>query len=135
MMGLVGFLSPDDPRLASTVSAIQKHLTKDGLLMRYDTSKQVDGLPGGEGVFIACTFWLADNFVLLNRAEEAREIFDHVSALRNDVGLFSEEYCPVKKRMLGNFPQAFSHIAHVNTAANLSKQIGPAGDRSHAGTR
>jgi GH15 family glucan-1,4-alpha-glucosidase len=133
MLPLVGFLRPEDPRLRGTVHAIQRHLLKDGLVMRYQTGSGVDGLPGDEGAFIACSFWLADNLILLGQIDEAKELFEHLISFRNDVGLLAEEYCPERRRMIGNFPQAFSHIAHVNTASNLSVRRGPADDRSHAG--
>lgn len=132
LMGLVGFLQPDDPRLASTIKAVEKHLLKDGLVLRYQSQPKLDGLSGEEGTFLACSFWLADNRVLVGRVEEAQELFDHLISLRNDVGLFAEEYCVERKRMIGNYPQAFSHIAHVNTATNLSLRHGPANDRSRA---
>lgn len=132
MMPLVGFLDPKDPRLRGTVDAVQTHLLKDGFVLRYETETDIDGLPGEEGAFLACSFWLADNLILLGQTEEARELFQRLINLRNDVGLLAEEYCSSRQRMIGNFPQAFSHIAHVNTAINLSKQHGPADDRSHA---
>jgi len=117
---LVGFLPADDPRMLSTVAAIEKHLTSDGFVARYDTRSSVDGVPGSEGVFLACSFWLVDNLVLQKRLDEARALFERLLALRNDVGLLSEEYAPKERRQLGNFPQAFSHLALVNTAHNLS---------------
>ncbi len=120
MMPMVGFLPPDDPRVVSTVEAIQRELVQDGFVLRYRTESNVDGLPGDEGVFMLCTFWLADCLHLIGRTEEARELFERLLKLRNDVGLLSEEYDPKAKRMLGNFPQAFSHIALVNTARILS---------------
>jgi len=91
----------------------------DGLVMRYQTESGVDGLPPGEGAFLACSFWLADNYVLSGRLAAATRLFNRLAALANDVGLFAEEYDPRAKRMLGNFPQAFSHVALVNTALNL----------------
>lgn len=130
MISLVGFLPPDDPRSVGTVNAIQKNLMQDGLVLRYRTHPEIDGLPSGEGSFLACTFWLIDNLVLLNRRKEAEEFYKNVVSLRNDVGLFSEEYSMRDKRMLGNFPQALSHIAHVNSASNLWTKGGPASDRS-----
>ena len=130
MLPLVGFLPARDPRMVGTVDLIQKRLMRDGLVERYDTSKNVDGLPGREGAFLMCTFWLADNLALQGRAQEAREIFDHLLEIKNDVGLLSEQYDPVSKRLLGNFPQAFSHVGLINTAANLCKEPGgPAEDR------
>jgi GH15 family glucan-1,4-alpha-glucosidase len=123
MIPLVGFLPADDPRVRGTVAAIEKHLLRGGFVQRYDPKSSVDGLEGSEGVFLACSFWLADNYVLQNRMEEARELFERVLAIRNDVGLLSEEYDPEECRMLGNFPQAFSHLALVNTAHNLSRTV------------
>jgi len=122
MLATVGFLPPDDPRVAGTVEAIQKGLVVDGFVRRYqtDTDEDVDGLRGTEGAFLMTSFWLADNLVLLGRHAEAKEIFDRLCALCNDVGLLSEEYDSKDERMLGNFPQAFSHVALINTAANLS---------------
>lgn len=127
---LVGFLPPTDPRVRSTVEAIERHLMVDGLVRRYDPDVSHDGLPGSEGAFLACSFWLADNFVLLGRDQEARRLFERLLALRNDVGLLSEEYDTCSKRLVGNFPQAFSHIALVNTAHNLSRMRKPAQQRS-----
>jgi GH15 family glucan-1,4-alpha-glucosidase len=130
LIPLVGFLPPDDPRIRGTVAAIEKHLLVDGLVTRYKTDSAVDGLPCDEGVFLACSFWLADNYVLQHRDVEARELFERLLALRNDVGLLSEEYDPRAKRLLGNFPQALSHLALVNTAHNLEGEQKPARDRS-----
>jgi GH15 family glucan-1,4-alpha-glucosidase len=117
---LVGFLPPDDPRVQGTVDAIEHRLVADGLVYRYDSELTDDGLPPGEGAFLACSFWLADNFALLGRDDDARRLFEQLLALRNDVGLLSEEYDPRARRMTGNFPQAFSHVALVDTALNLS---------------
>lgn len=121
LMPLVGFLRPDDPRMRGTVAAVQHRLSVDGLLLRYDTGSLDDGPPPGEGVFLACSFWLADNLVLLGRHAEARAMFERLLSLRNDVGLLAEEYDPQVGRFLGNFPQAFSHVALVNTALNLTR--------------
>jgi len=129
LLPLVGFLSATDPRVRSTVEAIERHLTVDGFVRRYDTSAASDGLPAGEGAFLACSFWLADNLVLLGRLDDARHLFERLLSLRNDVGLLSEEYDPHAKRLLGNFPQAFSHISLVNTAYNLTRTKGPAKQR------
>jgi GH15 family glucan-1,4-alpha-glucosidase len=126
---LVGFLPSSDPRVQGTVEAIQRELMTGGFVARYSTRPGVDGLPPGEGAFLACTFWLADNLHLLGRQEEARELFERLLSLRNDVGLLSEEYDPTERRLLGNFPQAFSHIGLVNTAGNLSQHNGPAARR------
>ncbi|MEU1303358.1 glycoside hydrolase family 15 protein [Streptomyces shenzhenensis] len=113
----VGFLPPDDPRVIGTVDAVRAELGHDGFVRRYaDSGTGIDGLPGGEGVFLACSFWLADALQLTGRTQEARELFERLVGLANDVGLLSEEYDPVAGRQLGNFPQAFSHIALVNTA-------------------
>jgi GH15 family glucan-1,4-alpha-glucosidase len=120
MMPLVGFLPADDERMQGTVAAIQKELTTDGFVARYTTDEKVDGLPPGEGVFLPCTFWLADNLALMGRVDEARALFDRLVGLANDVGLLAEEYDPVAKRQLGNFPQAFTHVSLVNSAGNLS---------------
>lgn len=126
MLPLVGFLPADDPRILGTVQAIRETLMTDGLVHRYDAQDGSDGLPGDEGVFLACTFWLADNLALAGRGEEAAAVFEQLLALRNDVGLLAEEYDPHAKRQLGNFPQAFSHIGLVNTAHNLARGAGPA---------
>jgi GH15 family glucan-1,4-alpha-glucosidase len=126
LMPLVGFIKASDPRMVSTIKAIEHELMNDGLLRRYQTEHVVDGLPPGEGAFLACTFWYADNLAMLGRDEEARETFGRLLSLRNDVGLLAEEYDSVGKRMLGNFPQAFSHVALINTAHNLSLPKGPA---------
>ena len=125
---LVGFLPADDPRVKGTVAAIQRELMVDGLVHRYppEGSQAVDGLPPGEGTFLACTFWLADNLALMGRREEALAIFERLLTLRNDVGLLAEEYDPASSRQLGNFPQAFSHVALVNTANYLSEGPAPA---------
>lgn len=117
LMPEVGFLPASDPRVRATVAAIERELCQDGLILRY---RQGDGLPAGEGAFLACSFWLADAYALMGREREAREVFEHLLSLRNDVGLLSEEYDPVAGTMLGNFPQAFSHVGLVNTAYNLT---------------
>ena len=117
---LVGFLPPDDPRVVGTVAAVEQRLVADGLVYRYDSELTDDGLPPGEGAFLACSFWLADNLALIGRHDDARHLFEHLLALRNDVGLLAEEYDPRARRMTGNFPQAFSHVALVDTALNLS---------------
>jgi GH15 family glucan-1,4-alpha-glucosidase len=122
---LVGFLPVDDPRMVGTVEAIEKHLMKDGLVQRYDPMKSSDGLKGGEGTFLACSFWMVNCLWLIGRKQEATEMFDRLLALRNDVGLLSEEYDPKAKRMLGNFPQGLSHIALVHAAFTLSGQWVP----------
>jgi GH15 family glucan-1,4-alpha-glucosidase len=121
LIPVVGFLPPDDPRVRSTVEQIEKRLVVDGLVLRYDSEKTDDGLPGGEGAFLACSFWLANNYVLLGRHADACSMFERLLSLRNDVGLLSEEYDLRTKRLVGNFPQAFSHVAVVGTAFNLGR--------------
>jgi len=119
---IVGFLPADDPRVVGTVEAIQRNLMRGGLVQRYaEVGEEVDGLPGGEGSFFLCTFWLADCLVLMDRQREARELFERLLGLRTDLGLLSEEYDTDGKRLLGNFPQAFSHVGLVNTALNLDR--------------
>jgi GH15 family glucan-1,4-alpha-glucosidase len=130
LLPLVGFLPPTDPRIMGTLKAIERRLVVDGFVVRYDTGEVVDGLPPGEGAFLACSFWLADNFILQGRITEARELFERLVALCNDVGLLAEEYDPRLGRQLGNFPQAFSHVALVNTAFNLTRSQGPAEQRA-----
>jgi GH15 family glucan-1,4-alpha-glucosidase len=130
LLPLVGFLSPTDPRVRSTVAAIERRLTEDGFVLRYDPQARRDGLPEGEGAFLACSFWLADNLILLGRRRAARLLFERLLALRNEVGLLSEEYDPRAKRLVGNFPQAFSHIALIATACNLAHRLKPAKQRS-----
>jgi GH15 family glucan-1,4-alpha-glucosidase len=128
LLPLVGFLPPTDERVQGTVEAIERRLMVDGLVLRYDTRATDDGLPAGEGAFLACSFWLADDLVLLGRTDDARRLFERLLALRNDVGLLAEEYDPRLKRQVGNFPQAFSHLALVDTAMNLAR-----GTRAEAG--
>ena len=130
LMPLVGFLPPEDPRIVGTVDAIGRDLMIGGLVRRYHTDETSDGLSGSEGVFLACSFWYVDNLVLQGRHQEARSMFDHLLGLANDVGLLAEEYDPAGKRQLGNFPQAFSHLALINTALNLDTHAGPAAQRS-----
>jgi GH15 family glucan-1,4-alpha-glucosidase len=125
MIPIVGFLPPSDVRVKNTVREIAKRLKRDGLIMRYETASGVDGLPPGEGAFLACTFWLVDNYVLLGRKKAATKLFESLLKKQNDVGLLAEEYDPENKRMLGNFPQAFSHVALVNSALNLMHAIHP----------
>jgi GH15 family glucan-1,4-alpha-glucosidase len=132
LLPTVGFLSPADPRVRGTVEAVERRLYVDGFLLRYDTRTSDDGLPHGEGAFLACSFWLADAYVLLDRAEDARRLFERLLGLRNDVGLLAEEYDTGAQRLVGNFPQAFSHIALVNTAHNLGRATKPARQRSES---
>jgi GH15 family glucan-1,4-alpha-glucosidase len=131
-IAMVGFLPPEDARVRGTVAAIERDLLRDGFVLRYDTGDRIDGLPPGEGSFLACTFWLADNYVLQGRYDEARDLFERLLSLRNDVGLLAEQYDAAAKRQLGNFPQALSHLALVNTARNLVSARGPAHQRASA---
>jgi GH15 family glucan-1,4-alpha-glucosidase len=126
----VGFLPPNDTRVKSTIQAIERHLMSNGFVLRYDTAAATDGLPPGEGAFLACSFWLADAYVLVGRRDDAQILFERLLSLRNDLGLLSEQYDPVAKRLLGNFPQAFSHIALVNTAHNIEHAPKPCEQRS-----
>ena len=127
---LVGFLPADDPRVIGTVRAIESSLLHEGFVLRYQTDRVDDGLPPGEGAFLACSFWLADVFVLQNRYLDAQRLYERLAGLCNDVGLLAEEFDPATGRMLGNFPQAFSHIGLINTALNLARQTGPAEERA-----
>jgi GH15 family glucan-1,4-alpha-glucosidase len=119
MIPIVGFLPPSDRRVVATVEAIERELVEDGLVHRYQPEQELDGLQGEEGAFLLCSFWLADNYALLGRTDDARELFERLLDLRNDVGLLSEEVEPSSRRLLGNFPQAFSHVSLVNTAQTL----------------
>jgi GH15 family glucan-1,4-alpha-glucosidase len=132
MVPLVGFLPPQDKRVKGTLAAIEDQLCPGGYVMRYasDAEGSIDGLPPGEGAFLPCTFWLADNLLLQGRRKEGRAVFDRLAGLANDVGLISEEYDPIRQRLVGNFPQAFTHVALVNTAHNLAATGGPARHRS-----
>jgi len=133
---LVGFLPPDDPRVRATAEAIEQELTEDGLVLRYRTEGEGadDGLAGAEGTFLLCSFWMADNLALIGRLDDACSLYERLLGLRNDVGLLSEEYDVHADRMLGNFPQAFSHVAIVNTAMNLCEHtVGPSARRSDPG--
>ncbi len=131
-LAIVGFLPPDDPRIIGTVDAIAAGLTHDGFVLRYNSEKSDDGLPPGEGSFLICSFWLVDNYCLLGRWDEARALFEKLIALRNDVDLLAEEYDPNGGEMLGNFPQAFSHVGLIIAALNLSRAEGPAQERAEA---
>ncbi|MDB5846467.1 MAG: glucoamylase, partial [Rhodoferax sp.] len=128
LMPLIGFLPIHDPRVQRTIARIEKELIFDGLVYRYrtDVGQDVDGLRGGEGAFLACSFWLADVYVAMGRLQKAKKLFNHLLSLGNDVGLFAEEYDPVGRRQLGNFPQAFSHIGLINTAHALASAAGGA---------
>jgi GH15 family glucan-1,4-alpha-glucosidase len=130
LIPVVGFLPPGDPRVAGTIEAIERKLMTNGFVLRYDTGATKDGLPPGEGAFLACSFWLADAYILLGRRDDARKLFERLLTLCNELGLLSEEYDPAGKRLLGNFPQAFSHIALVNTAHNLDRAEKPCEQRS-----
>jgi GH15 family glucan-1,4-alpha-glucosidase len=132
LLPTVGFLPPEDPRIRGTIAAVEKRLFVDGFLLRYDTHTSDDGLPSGEGAFLACTFWLADAYVMVGRIDDARELFERLLALRNDVGLLPEECDTRGHRMVGNFPQAFSHVALVNTSHNLSRATKPAQQRAES---
>jgi GH15 family glucan-1,4-alpha-glucosidase len=135
LIPLVGFLPAEDPRVHGTLAAIEKRLLIDGLIVRYRSEEVSDGLPPGEGAFLACSFWYVDNLALTGRVEEAREQFERLLTLRNDVGLLAEEYDPRAGRQLGNFPQAFSHVALLDSAYNLQSGLAtkPAEQRSRAG--
>jgi len=120
VMPRVGFIPAQDARMRSTVDAIRRSLDYHGFLRRYQTAEHIDGLPPGEGVFLPCSFWLCDNLALCGEHTAAVELFERLIGVRNDVGLLAEEYDPVSRRFLGNFPQAMSHVALVNTALNLA---------------
>jgi GH15 family glucan-1,4-alpha-glucosidase len=126
MIPLVGFLPPSDPRVRGTVDAVERELCEGGLVLRYRSDTTNDGLPPGEGAFLPCSFWLADCLALTGRLDDARALLEKLLALRNDVGLLSEEYDVTSKRLVGNFPQAFTHVALVNAVRNVSRPGGPA---------
>jgi GH15 family glucan-1,4-alpha-glucosidase len=134
----VGFLPPSDPRVIGTLAATEKYLLRDGFVMRYRTTEVDDGLPPGEGTFLACSFWMVDNLAMQGRVAEAEAMYERLLALVNDVGLLAEEYDPAAKRLVGNFPQAFSHVALVHTGLNLMKHeqemARAAGQPPHNGT-
>jgi len=130
LLPTVGFLPASDSRVCETVSAIERDLLVGGVVLRYNTHSGVDGLPPGEGAFLACTLWLADAYVLLGRRNDAVDLFNRVLSLANDVGLLSEEYDPSSQRLVGNFPQAFSHVALINTAHNLGRSTKPVEQRA-----
>jgi GH15 family glucan-1,4-alpha-glucosidase len=131
LIPILGFLPADDPRVVGTVEAVKRDLTRDGFVERYKPRERndVDGLPGGEGVFLPCSYWLVDALILMGRDDEAKELFERLLDVRNDLGLLSEEYDPHEKRLLGNFPQAFTHVGLVNSAYNLSAHRGPTDQR------
>jgi GH15 family glucan-1,4-alpha-glucosidase len=129
LIPLVGFLPPADPQVRGTVAAVERYLVRDGFVQRYLSRPAVDGLPEGEGAFLACTFRLADNLILLGRLDDARATFERLLALRNDVGLLSEKFDPQAGHLVGNFPQTFSHVGLVNTAMNLSPAPGSVDQR------
>jgi GH15 family glucan-1,4-alpha-glucosidase len=133
LMPSVGFLPIDDPRVRGTVATIERHLLTDGFVMRYRTHTGVDGLEPGEGAFLACSFWLADVYIMQGRLAEAERLFKRLVSLCNDVGLLSEEYDPRAKRLAGNFPQAFSHVGLANTAFNLTQSATTIEKRSQSG--
>ncbi len=126
----VGFLPPDDPRVVGTVAAVERELLQDGLVMRYSTAKVDDGVGGHEGAFLVCSFWLTDAYVMIGRVDDATRLFERLLSLRNDLGLLAEEYDPARRRLVGNFPQGFSHIGLINSAFNLVKAHGPAQQRA-----
>jgi GH15 family glucan-1,4-alpha-glucosidase len=128
---LLGFLPISDPRVLGTIKTIERRLLVDGLVMRYDTEESRDGIKGHEGTFLLCSFWLVDCLTLLGRRKEAQQMFERLLSLRNDLGLLAEEYDPVSHRLLGNFPQAFSHLGLVNSALNLSHVIEPLRQPTH----
>ena len=130
LLPTMGFLPASDARIRGTIDAIERHLLVDGFVLRYNSARTEDGLPPGEGAFLACTLWLADAYVLLGRIDDARRLFENVLAIANDVGLLAEEYDPRLRRMVGNFPQAFSHVALINTAYNLAHAAKPAAQRA-----
>ena len=133
LLPLVGFLPASDPRIRGTIEAVERDLLQDGLVLRYRTHDEgVDGLPAGEGVFLPCSFWLVDCYELIGRHDEAHALFERLVGLANDVGLLAEEYDPVAKRLLGNFPQAFTHLALVNSAFNVLPHLPSPMHRRHA---
>jgi GH15 family glucan-1,4-alpha-glucosidase len=129
LIPLLGFLPPEDPRVIGTVEAIQRNLTRLGFVQRYLTHDVDDGLPSGEGVFLPCSFWLVDALLMLERRDEAQALFEKLIGVSNDLGLLAEEYDPSAKRLLGNYPQAFTHVGLVNSAYNLSNHTGPGHQR------
>jgi GH15 family glucan-1,4-alpha-glucosidase len=131
MLPIVGFLPVTDGRIAATIAAVEKRLLRDGFVMRYSTETVKDALPPGEGAFLACSFWLVDVYMLQERHDEAEALFRRLAGLANDVGLLSEEYDPKRRRLVGNFPQAFSHLTLVTSAYNLTRTRNPVDQRAH----
>jgi GH15 family glucan-1,4-alpha-glucosidase len=133
LLPLVGFLPAADERIVGTLQAVEDRLLIDNeFVLRYEADNPGDGLPAGEGVFLACSFWLVDNYILQGRYAEARKLFDRLLSRCNDVGLLAEEFDPLTRRMLGNFPQAYSHVGLINCALNLSRESGPVEERSES---
>ena len=135
LLPVVGFLPADHPKMQTTMALTERRLMEDGFVLRYDTEKTEDGMPEGEGAFLACSFWYVDNLVMQGRKDEAREMFERLLSVCNDVGLLSEEYDVSKGELLGNFPQALSHLALINSAHNLEQEKGPAHARSDGNTK
>jgi GH15 family glucan-1,4-alpha-glucosidase len=133
LMPLLGFLPPDDPRVVGTIDAIQRNLMRHGFVERYTTHEELEGLRGAEGVFLPCSFWLVDALLMLERHDEAKELYERLLGVSSDLGLLSEEYDPEENRLLGNFPQAFTHVGLVNSAYNLSNHSGPGHQRGQRG--
>jgi GH15 family glucan-1,4-alpha-glucosidase len=130
LLPAVGFLPASDPRVQGTIKAIERNLMQGGFVLRYDSGRTDDGLPAGEGAFLACSFWLADAYVMLGHLDDALRLFERLLGLRNDVGLLAEEFDPETNRQLGNTPQAFSLVALINTAFNLSRASWPVDQRA-----
>jgi GH15 family glucan-1,4-alpha-glucosidase len=130
LIPLLGFLPASDPRVVATIEAIERKLTVDGFVLRYDLEKSDDGLAGHEGTYFLCSYWLVDCLIMLGRREDAQRLFDRLLSVRSDLGLLAEEYDPAARRQLGNFPQAFSHIGLINSAVNLSRAIGTVTQRT-----
>jgi GH15 family glucan-1,4-alpha-glucosidase len=132
LIPILGFLPASDRRVIGTVEAIQRNLTEDGFVLRYRTAEKnsVDGLAGEEGAFLPCSFWLVDALVMMGRRDEGKELFERLLGVQNDIGLLAEEYDPHADRLLGNFPQAFTHVGLVNSAYNLSHHTAPIQQRS-----
>ncbi len=130
LLAQTGFVKCDDPRYIGTVEAIERELMADGFVRRYHTHQVDDGLPPGEGAFLACSFWLADAYISIGRRADAEKLFKRLLAVRNDLGLLAEEYEPKAGRLQGNFPQAFSHVALINTAFNLTRSEKPQEQRA-----